>query len=76
MRPLTLAFRLAANITAGHIVLTLIREFIRGRLFLRVRNRLVLGLVNRFYLIFEIGVRLIQAYIFCLLLTLYCNDHQ
>ena len=76
VRPLTLAFRLAANITAGHIVLTLIREFMCGCLMSRYRNFLFLGLVNRFYFMFEIGVRLIQAYIFCLLLTLYSNDHQ
>ena len=76
MRPLTLAFRLAANITAGHIVMTLIREFMGGCLFTSVGNRLILGCVNMFYLMFEIGVSLIQAYIFCLLLTLYCNDHQ
>lgn len=76
VRPLTSAFRLAANITAGHIVLTLIREFMGGLLLRGGMGWLVLGLINMFYLIFEIGVRLIQAYIFCLLLTLYSNDHQ
>lgn len=73
VRPLTLSFRLAANITAGHIVLTLIRSFtIKGSYI----NFISLTMFTRGYLIFEFAICLIQAYIFCLLLSLYRNDHS
>jgi F0F1-type ATP synthase membrane subunit a len=31
--------------------------------------------IQVFYTIFEFGIRLIQAYIFCLLITLYSDEH-
>ena len=75
IRPLTLSFRLAANITAGHIVLTLIRTYSTNSL-------IIISLISPFilltvigYIIFELAICLIQAYIFCLLLSLYSNDH-
>ena len=76
VRPITLSFRLTANIRAGHIVLTLFGIYLRitywssafvGFFFLLLAQ---IG-----YFLFEIGIALIQAYIFCLLLSLYADDH-
>merc|ERR1712141_799249 len=36
----------------------------------------ILGLVNVFYLIFELFICLIQVYIFCILLLLYSEEHS
>ena len=76
VRPLTLAFRLAANIRAGHIVLTLIGIYLSAALFSGITGALALSLFAAFYTAFEIGICLVQAFIFCLLITLYSNDHQ
>lgn len=76
VRPITLRFRLAANITAGHIVLTLIGLYLTYRIFsLRRIISLFLILIQVGYILFEIGICLIQAFIFCLLLSLYSDDH-
>ena len=72
VRPLTLAVRLTANLRTGHILIALLGSgFISvpglGRLFV-----LVLGV---FYFLFEMGVCVIQGYIFTLLPTLYADEH-
>lgn len=75
VRPITLSFRLAANIRAGHIVLTLISTCATNALFSRVLRLIVLTSIQLGYIIFEFGICLVQAYIFCLLLSLYADDH-
>lgn len=75
VRPITLSFRLAANITAGHIVLTLIRLYCVGAIFSSTPSFLFLLILSRGYIAFELAICLIQAYIFCLLLSLYSDDH-
>lgn len=76
IRPITLGFRLAANMTAGHVVLGLIGSYISRRLFISlIRSRVAL-LIQIGYIMFEFGICLIQSYIFCLLITLYANDHS
>ena len=76
IRPITLAFRLAANMRAGHIVITLIRTYLSNALF-SVRPTIIFYLIpGVFYLLFELFISIIQAFIFCLLITLYSNDHQ
>ena len=75
VRPITLSFRLAANIRAGHIVLGLIGIYSASAALLRVSNFFILISLQTFYMLFEFGICLIQAYIFCLLLTLYADDH-
>ena len=75
LRPITLSFRLAANIRAGHIVLGLIAIYISRSLFNPSLSILLLFVTQVFYTLFEVGICLIQAYIFCLLLTLYSDDH-
>uniref|UniRef100_UPI0031F4799D ATP synthase F0 subunit 6 n=1 Tax=Loimia medusa TaxID=167822 RepID=UPI0031F4799D len=75
VRPITLSFRLAANMSAGHIVLGLIGIYSASAALLSMTNFLILISLQTFYMLFEFGICLIQAYIFCLLLTLYADDH-
>nr|YP_009318314.1 ATP synthase F0 subunit 6 [Astralium haematragum]AOZ71795.1 ATP synthase subunit 6 [Astralium haematragum] len=76
VRPITLSIRLVANMSAGHIVLGLIGTYLSSGLFVYPTLAVVtLILIQSFYFMFEIGVALIQAYIFSLLVTLYSDDH-
>jgi len=75
VRPITLSFRLAANISAGHIVLTLIGTYAATALIISPIRFIVLVIIQIGYIIFELGICLIQRYIFCLLLRLYADDH-
>ena len=68
IRPLTLTVRLVANMTVGHVVCALIRVKLRA-----IRGVWSLSFVMMFYITFEFGIRLVQAYIFRLLLTLYSD---
>lgn len=73
VRPITLSFRLAANISAGHIVLTLVNIYSSNALIFSFPSLILISVI---YSIFEIGICLIQAYIFCLLLSLYADEHS
>nr|AKL90672.1 ATP synthase F0 subunit 6 [Columbella adansoni] len=76
VRPITLSVRLTANMSAGHIVLTLIGNYLTASFFLSSFFSMVLLLsIQVLYTIFEFGISLIQAYIFCLLITLYSDEH-
>ena len=66
IRPITLSVRLAANITAGHILITLIRNTIFFINFIRI------GLLLLFLL--ELAVAFIQRYVFTLLLIIYIRE--
>nr|AOR07133.1 ATP synthase subunit 6 [Enchytraeus albidus] len=75
VRPITLSFRLAANMSAGHIVLGLIGIYAAAAWFNSLSVFLILLMLMIGYLLFEVAICLIQGYIFFLLLTLYANDH-
>nr|YP_010403029.1 ATP synthase F0 subunit 6 [Sirsoe methanicola]UQV94837.1 ATP synthase F0 subunit 6 [Sirsoe methanicola] len=75
VRPITLSFRLAANLTAGHIILGLIGIYTSAAIFNSPTSFLILLSIQTLYILFEVGICLIQAYIFCLLLTLYADEH-
>nr|ATZ70035.1 ATP synthase F0 subunit 6 [Conus venulatus] len=76
VRPITLSVRLTANMSAGHIVLTLIGNYLTAGLFISSFFSIFLLLVIQIlYTVFEFGISLIQAYIFCLLITLYSDEH-
>nr|BDQ43648.1 ATP synthase F0 subunit 6 [Amynthas divergens] len=75
MRPLTLSFRLAANMSAGHIVLSLVGIYCASAWFTSTFGTSMLILTTLGYVLFEFAICLIQAYIFCLLLSLYSDDH-
>lgn len=68
IRPGTLAVRLAANIIAGHLLMTLISS--TGRR-LRIIRLILIILVQRLLIVLEIRVAFIQAYVFSVLRTLY-----
>ena len=71
IRPLTLSVRLAANIVAGHLLLTLLRSQAISLNFLFLVF-LFTGLI--LLIILESAVALIQAYVFRVLSTLYLNE--
>lgn len=75
-RPITLAFRLAANITAGHIILKLVTSY-AILAFFTAGPRLWVSfiLVGTFYSLFESCICILQAYIFYILLKLYRTEH-
>nr|BDQ43557.1 ATP synthase F0 subunit 6 [Amynthas sp. CS029] len=75
VRPLTLSFRLAANMSAGHIALSLIGIYCASAWFTSMFGTSMLILTTLGYVLFEFAICLIQAYIFCLLLSLYSDDH-
>nr|AXA45282.1 ATP synthase F0 subunit 6 [Splendrillia sp. 2 MNHN IM 2013-9750] len=76
VRPITLSVRLTANMSAGHIVLTLIGNYLTTSMFISsIFSMALLLMIQVFYTIFEFGISLIQAYIFCLLITLYSDEH-
>lgn len=71
IRPITLSVRLAANLVAGHLLITLIRSPLVTRNF-AIFVPLILGLY--LLLILESAVAFIQAYVFRILSTLYLNE--
>nr|YP_009743684.1 ATP synthase F0 subunit 6 [Notocochlis gualtieriana]QIE12001.1 ATP synthase F0 subunit 6 [Notocochlis gualtieriana] len=76
VRPITLSVRLTANMSAGHIVLTLIGNYLTASFFMSgIFSMILLITIQVFYTIFEFGISMIQAYIFCLLITLYSDEH-
>nr|YP_009353576.1 ATP synthase F0 subunit 6 [Ellobium chinense]AQX92063.1 ATP synthase F0 subunit 6 [Ellobium chinense] len=72
IRPLTLTVRLIANISAGHIVLSLIANCLTSMSFLAGVS---VFLISVGYTLFEVFVCFIQAYIFTLLVSLYAQEH-
>nr|AKC35103.1 ATP synthase F0 subunit 6 [Sepioteuthis lessoniana] len=77
VRPITLSIRLAANISAGHIILTLIGDYLMiSMLSNNMTVSFLVMMIQIGYFIFEIGIGIIQGYIFSLLITLYTDDHQ
>nr|AVW86158.1 ATP synthase F0 subunit 6 [Panthalis oerstedi] len=74
-RVITLSFRLTANMSAGHIILGLVGIYSSSAMLSSISTASCLLLIQLFYIVFEVGICLIQAYIFCLLLSLYSDDH-
>lgn len=70
-RPITLALRLAANMTAGHILLKVLAGFIPSLGFILGWAPLILIIL---FIGFEAFVAILQAYIFATLSCVYLND--
>ncbi len=66
IRPITLSVRLVANITMGHLMLSLVGESLVGSFRMGVLGP---------YVLFEFFVCGLQAYVFSLLVVLYRADH-
>lgn len=71
IRPITLAIRLAANIIAGHLLLTLLGS--QGSLRLRFGTGLII-LSLTLLLTLECAVACIQSYVFTILRSLYLSE--
>merc|ERR1711917_165381 len=69
IRPLTLSIRLAANIVAGHLLLTLLGSQISNISFTTFFLLFSLYLL----LLLEVAVACIQSYVFIILNSLYLN---
>nr|YP_010254522.1 ATP synthase F0 subunit 6 [Plagiopholis styani]QTZ98242.1 ATP synthase F0 subunit 6 [Plagiopholis styani] len=75
MRPMALGVRLTANITAGHLLMTMVSSatlnFISTNISLCTMTLTLLSLLT----ILELAVACIQAYVFVLLITLYLQEN-
>lgn len=71
IRPLTISVRLVANIIAGHLLLTLIGS-IRAHIGYLLTFFLIVGIIT--LTILELGVGLIQSFVFSTLITLYVRE--
>jgi len=74
IRPLTLRVRLMANLTAGHLLLCLLRSNIPLSRSLVACSLVLRGLT--LLVVLEVAVSLIQAYVFTLLRSLYLEETQ
>jgi F0F1-type ATP synthase membrane subunit a len=73
IRPIALTFRLTANIMAGHLLIGLIGEFLISLPFFFT---LLGSFFQSLLVMMELGVSLIQAYVFSTLLLLYLSDSE
>nr|YP_003540752.1 ATP synthase F0 subunit 6 [Pseudoleptodeira latifasciata]ACD77321.1 ATP synthase F0 subunit 6 [Pseudoleptodeira latifasciata] len=75
MRPLALGVRLTANITAGHLLMTMVSSatlnFISTNMLLSFLTSILLFML----ILLELAVACIQAYVFVLLIILYLQEN-
>jgi len=74
IRVFSLAIRLAANITSGHVLLFTIAGFAVKLFKLNWFAALSAGLILFFVFALELGVAFLQAYVFITLVCIYFND--
>ena len=72
LRPITLSLRLMINLTAGHLILSLVALAQNNRL-----NKIffIIGLVMFGFIILELAVAFIQSYVFRMLTLLYSKEN-
>lgn len=74
-RPIALGMRLAANLTAGHILMAILSDFGSKLLFMTYGFAVLFPVsIIIFMTVLEVGVLVIQAYVFCLLSMIYLRD--
>nr|QNK04329.1 ATP synthase F0 subunit 6 [Callionymus reticulatus] len=76
IRPIALAVRLTANLTAGHLLIQLLTT---GAFILMSSFPLVsgaIGVVTLLLMLLEMAVAVIQAYVFVLLMSLYLEENS
>lgn len=71
IRPITLSIRLAANIVAGHLLLTLLGSQGPNLIIINL-ILLIVGII--LLLLLEVAVACIQSYVFTILSSLYLNE--
>nr|YP_005088443.1 ATP synthase F0 subunit 6 [Trypauchen vagina]AEW48454.1 ATP synthase F0 subunit 6 [Trypauchen vagina] len=75
IRPLALGVRLAANLTAGHLLMHLISTAAYSLLCVMPTVAILTTIVLFLLTILEVAVAMIQAYVFVLLLSLYLQEN-
>nr|QGZ08728.1 ATP synthase F0 subunit 6 [Melanocetus johnsonii] len=75
IRPLALGVRLTANLTAGHLLIQLIATAAFVLLPLMPTVAILTSTVLLLLTLLEVGVAMIQAYVFVLLLSLYLQEN-
>lgn len=75
IRPITLSFRLSANIRAGHVILGIITSGTACAAFTTITLTLIPIAIRRGYTMFELAICLVQAFVFTLLASIYSNDY-
>nr|QOJ44764.1 ATP synthase F0 subunit 6 [Allobates aff. tapajos 2 AR-2020] len=75
IRPIALAIRLTANLTAGHLLIQLISMAMFHFLFVSSSATFLIFVLLILLTVLELAVALIQAYVFVLLLSLYLQDY-
>jgi len=75
LRPITLAVRLVANITVGHVVLALIMITCFSSIFSRIFTFVIILSLWLGYSLVEGAIALIQGGVFAMLNLLYSTDH-
>jgi ATP synthase subunit 6 len=73
IRPITLRVRLIANITAGHLLISLLRNFL---LSINYTTLIIISFSPIILTILESAVAFIQAYVFITLRVLYGSENQ
>lgn len=75
IRPITLRVRIPANIIAGHLLIHLLTDFsfflVNLFFFRSILTIFLLILLN----LLEIGVAIVQPYIFCTLINIYLREN-
>lgn len=72
IRPRTLTIRLTANIIAGHLLLTLLRQIVNNEITIIII--IIIQFTQIILLILEFSVSIIQSYVFSILTTLYIKE--
>ena len=74
-RPIALGMRLAANLTSGHVLLVILSDFGWKLIVSTFGFTVVLPIIiTSLMCLLEVGVLVIQAYVFCLLSMIYIKD--
>nr|URH16098.1 ATP synthase F0 subunit 6 [Cheracebus lugens] len=76
IQPMALAVRLTANITAGHLLMHLLGDTALTLLSMYFSSSIITIIVIILLITLELGVALIQAYVFTLLVSLYLHDNS
>lgn len=72
VRPLTLRVRLTANLRTGHVLFNLLGDrFVQFPILIEI----IIASLGLGYILFEIGVCVVQTYIITLLSSLYTDEH-
>uniref|UniRef100_UPI0030FE8497 ATP synthase F0 subunit 6 n=1 Tax=Cebus kaapori TaxID=37294 RepID=UPI0030FE8497 len=76
IQPVALAVRLTANITAGHLLMHLLGDTMLILLSIYLSSSVITVIVIILLITLELGVALIQAYVFTLLVSLYLHNNS